>query len=176
MRAGEVEAWTDGSGTSEGPWGSAAIVRFCDRAGEIHEREFVTYGDEGTNNVGELMAAILALESLKRPCNVKVVLDSEYVMYGFHPCDGQPEGRVPRWKRKGWINSQKEPVKNKDLWLRLEVAVERQLSVCWEHVDGHTGIILNERCDELAGLARRVAKGELSLADLFAAEHEAVAV
>lgn len=169
MKPGEVEVWTDGSGTSSGPWGSAAILRFMQASGEVHTRECLAWGEEGTNNVAELTAVIEGLRTLTRRCRVTVHTDSEYVMYGFHSCDGKPDGRVARWKRNGWKTGEKQDVKNRDLWIALDFEVARH-DVTWEHVKGHVGIELNEKCDELAGMARKHAKGELTLEELFESE------
>lgn len=172
MKRGVVEVWTDGSGTRSGPVGWAAILRFVDGEGEVHEREVVGSGDEGTNNVAELLAVIDGLEALRRPCNVLVVTDSEYVMFGFAPCDGQPGGRVERWKRRGWMTNGKprKEVANRVLWESLDAAVSRHLTVSWRHVEGHTGIEMNERADRLAGDARRRAKEQLEARQLTDAE------
>lgn len=163
-----LEIWTDGSGTSKGPWGSAAVLVYVDRNGEVHERDVLTWGDEGTNNVAELMAVIIGLETLTRPCEVEVVTDSEYVMFGFAPCDGRDTGRVHRWKANGWMTTTKprREVKNRELWQRLEAQVHRH-QVSWRHVNGHNGEELNERADELAGMARQHAMGKLDLTALF---------
>lgn len=169
MKPGEVEVWTDGSGTTSGPWGSCAILRFMQTNGEVHDREVLTWGEEGTNNVAELSAVIAGLSTLTRRCRVTVYTDSEYVMNGFCECDGKPEGRVERWKRNGWKTGEKADVKNRELWERLDVEVARH-QVTWLHVKGHAGVALNEKADELAGMARKHAKGELTLNELF--EHE----
>lgn len=169
MRPGVVEVWTDGSGTSSGPWGWAALLRFLDLQGEVHETEYTGYGDEGTNNVAELSAVIHGLDALTRACHVEVITDSRYVMDGFHPCDGKPEGRVARWKRNGWKcgPDKKDDVKNQDLWQRLDAAVARHLEVEWRHVKGHSKIECNERVDKLAGEARQFALGNIALNDLM---------
>lgn len=173
MKPGEVEVWTDGSGTSAGPWGSAAILRFMQTTGEVHTLDILAWGDEGTNNVAELTAVIEGLAALKRRCRVNVYTDSEYVMNGFHPCDGKPNGRVERWKKNGWKTGDKNDVKNRELWERLDGEVANHIEVKWNHVKGHVGIELNERADALAGEARAHAKGELELADLFPEEEAA---
>lgn len=169
MEPGEVEVWTDGSGTTSGPWGSCAILRFMQTSGEVHDREVLAWGEEGTNNVAELTAVLEGLRALKRSCRVKIYTDSEYVMNGFAPCDGKPDGRVERWKRNGWKTGENNDVKNKEIWVRLAAQVSRH-QVTWQHVNGHAGIVLNEKCDELAGMARRYAKGELTLSELFESE------
>jgi ribonuclease HI len=95
-----------------------------------------------TNNRMELMAAISALEALKRPCTVELHTDSEYLRNGIMTW-------ISGWKRNGWKTADKKPVKNIDLWQRLEKALE-QHRVRWHWVRGHSGHDLNERADELA--------------------------
>jgi ribonuclease HI len=154
--------WCDGSGTIEGmPYGWAALLTWTDSEGERHEREIHGYGDDGTNNIAELTAAIEGLNSLE-PCRVVMHPDSEYVMFGFHPCDGKPEGRVVRWKRNGWRTGGKKPVKNRELWERLDAAVARHVEVTWEWVKGHAGGAENNRVDMLAGQARKMAMEQVA--------------
>jgi ribonuclease HI len=95
-----------------------------------------------TNNRMELMAAITALETLKRPCDVDIFTDSTYVRDGVM-------GWIHGWKRNGWMTSAKKPVKNVELWKRLDEATGRH-NVEWHWVKGHAGYDLNERADELA--------------------------
>ncbi|TAL86293.1 MAG: ribonuclease HI [Rhodanobacter sp.] len=134
----EVEAFTDGACLGNpGPGGWAALLR----AGS-NER-MVAGGDPATtNNRMELMAAIAALESLKRPCRVVLTTDSRYVMQGI-------EQWVPRWRANGWRTADKKPVKNQDLWQRLSEAVSVH-QVSWRWVRGHNGHLENERVDEAA--------------------------
>ncbi len=143
----EVEIYTDGACRGNpGPGGWGAILR-CGR----NEREL--YGGEQatTNNRMELMAAIAGLEALKRPCRVRLVTDSQYVMKGITEwLDG--------WKRKGWKTAARKPVKNEDLWRRLDRALERH-SVSWQWVRGHSGHPENERADALANRAIDERKG-----------------
>jgi ribonuclease HI len=129
----KVEIWTDGACLGNpGPGGHAAILRSGAR-----EREVVGGELETTNNRMELLAAITALEALKRPSKVKVVSDSEYVIKGITEW-------IDAWRAKGW-----KKVKNRDLWERLAAAVEPH-EVEWEWVRGHSGDVMNERVDELA--------------------------
>ena len=123
-----------------GPGGWGAILA----SGE-HEKEL--YGAEAatTNNRMELMAAIMALESLKRPCDITLATDSVYLKKGMTEW-------LQNWKRRGWKTSGKKPVKNKDLWQRLEKAVERH-HLHWRWIKGHSGHPGNERADLLANLA-----------------------
>ena len=107
-----------------------------------HERELFGGEPQTTNNRMELMAAITALESLTRASEVVVTTDSTYVLKGITEW-------VPGWKVRGWRTSSKKPVKNVDLWQRLDEAVARH-DVRWEWVKGHNGHPENERADELA--------------------------
>lgn len=146
--ATEVEIWCDGSGWVEGPGGYGAILR-CNGV----EREVYGALVIATNNRAELMAAIKGFEALTRPCNVTVRSDSRYVIDAFN------QNWIGSWKRKRW-----KKVKNVDLWKRLLAAVEPHPVVRWEWVPGHAGVELNERCDTLAGVARKtlidaIAKG-----------------
>lgn len=133
-----VEIWTDGACSGNpGPGGWGAILR----AGS-HEKELS--GGEGltTNNRMELLAAISALEALKKPCAVDLHTDSEYMRNGITKW-------MFGWKRNGWRTADKKPVKNQDLWERLDAAIGRH-EVAWHWVKGHAGNELNERADELA--------------------------
>ncbi|WP_433186856.1 ribonuclease HI [Actinoallomurus sp. CA-150999] len=133
-----------------GGWG--AVLRSGPHVREIRGGE-----EETTNNRMELRAAIEALECLKRPCKVRLCTDSQYVRQGITKW-------VVRWKRNGWIASNKQPVKNADLWRRLEAACERH-EIIWEWVKGHAGIPDNERADELAAQGREEIQAELLTQD-----------
>jgi ribonuclease HI len=134
-----VDIYTDGACSGNpGPGGWGALLRY-----RAHEREL--YGGEAldtTNNRMELMAAIQALESLTRPVVVRLHTDSAYLRNGITQW-------LPTWKRNGWMTAGKQPVKNADLWQRLETAVERH-QVDWLWVKGHAGNPGNERADALA--------------------------
>ena len=131
---------TDGACSGNpGPGGWGAILKFGDVEKELKGGEAHT-----TNNRMELMAAIQALEALKRPCKVELHTDSQYVQKGIHEW-------IHGWKRRGWLTADKKPVKNDDLWKRLDAARLRH-EVDWRWVKGHAGHELNERAD---GLARR---------------------
>jgi ribonuclease HI len=133
-----VEIFTDGACSGNpGPGGWAAILR----AGS-HEKEL--FGGERltTNNRMELMAAIKALEALKKPSIAVIHTDSRYVMDGLTQW-------LPRWKRNGWKTADKKPVKNGDLWRLLDEQVARH-DVIWRWVEGHSGHLENERADKLA--------------------------
>lgn len=120
-----------------GPGGWGAILEHQSR-----ERELYGYEPETTNNRMELMALIRALETLKRPCTVRAVTDSQYVMKGVTEW-------MPGWKKRGWRTASRKPVANRDLWERLDAAIQRH-EVEWEWVRGHTGQAGNERADQLA--------------------------
>ncbi len=133
-----VEVFTDGACSGNpGPGGWGAILRWRGK-----EREICGGEPDTTNNRMELMAAIRALETLKRPVQVRLHTDSKYVK------DGITEW-LPRWKTRGWKTADKKPVKNMDLWQRLEAALARH-SVEFHWVRGHAGHPENERADELA--------------------------
>jgi ribonuclease HI len=120
-----------------GPGGWGAILQFGDRTKEMSGGEPLT-----TNNRMELTAAIMALEALTRPCRVDLHTDSKYVMDGI-------TGWIHGWKARGWKTADKKPVKNDDLWKRLDAARARH-DVKWHWVKGHAGHELNERADQLA--------------------------
>ncbi|NIR61733.1 MAG: ribonuclease HI [Gammaproteobacteria bacterium] len=137
----EVEAFTDGACRGNpGPGGWGVVLRYGDRERELRGGERAT-----TNNRMELMAAIRALEALKRPCRVRVTTDSQYVRNGITDW-------MARWKRNGWKTANRKPVKNKDLWQRLDAAMQRH-RVEWHWVRGHSGHPENERADRLANRA-----------------------
>ena len=131
-----VEIWTDGACSGNpGPGGWGSVLRWCEQERELSGGEFDT-----TNNRMELMAAICALESLKRPMKVKLTTDSIYVKDGITKW-------IHAWGKRGW-----KKVKNPDLWQRLELATD-QHEIEWKWIKGHSGHIENERCDELARMA-----------------------
>jgi len=134
----EVEVFTDGACRGNpGPGGWGAILRCKGKEKELYG------GDaETTNNRMELMAAIMALESLSRPCQVALTTDSKYVLQGITEW-------IVGWKKRGWKNSAKQPVKNVDLWQRLDAANAKH-QVEWHWVKGHSGHDENERADALA--------------------------
>ena len=133
-----VTIHTDGACSGNpGPGGWGAILQWGGHTRELKGGEAHT-----TNNRMELMAAIVALETLKRPCDVDLHTDSQYLRQGITDW-------INGWKRNGWRTAAKKPVKNTDLWQRLEAAVGRH-TVHWHWVRGHAGHDLNERADELA--------------------------
>lgn len=130
--------WTDGACSGNpGPGGWGAILRFGETEKELFGGEPAT-----TNNRMELMAAIMALEALKRPCAVDVHTDSQYLRGGV-------TGWIKGWKRNGWKTADRKPVKNMELWQRLDDATQAH-EVAWHWVKGHAGHDMNERADELA--------------------------
>lgn len=134
----DVEAFTDGACLGNpGPGGWAALLR-----AKGIERLLAGGDPATTNNRMELMAAIGALEALKRPCRVLVTTDSRYVMQGI-------EQWLPKWIANGWRTADKKPVKNQDLWLRLSNAAATH-QVRWQWVRGHNGHVENERVDVAA--------------------------
>jgi ribonuclease HI len=142
-REGESLVWTDGACSGNpGPGGWAAIV--VAPGGEHVE---LSGGEpHTTNNRMELMAVIRALEALKRPCAVTLYLDSQYVLKGITEW-------LPGWKAKGWRTASKQPVKNAELWRRLDdLLTQGGHSVDWRWVRGHNGDPGNERADALANL------------------------
>ena len=138
MSEPKVEIFTDGACSGNpGPGGWAAILRAGSHEKEIFGGERLT-----TNNRMELMAAIRALEALKKPSIAVIHTDSRYVMDGLTQW-------LPRWKRNGWKTADKKPVKNGDLWRLLDEQVARH-DVIWRWVEGHSGHLENERADKLA--------------------------
>ena len=136
--SGKVEIWTDGGCKGNpGPGGWGAILKYGDKVKELKGGEAHT-----TNNRMELMAAISALESLKRPCEIILHTDSQYVRQGV-------TGWIKNWKRNGWRTADKKPVKNEELWRRLDEVSEPH-TIDWRWVKGHAGNPMNERADELA--------------------------
>ena len=134
----DVEIFTDGACRGNpGPGGWGALLRYGGREKELCGGEAQT-----TNNRMELMAAIRALESLKRPCSVQLTTDSSYVRNGIMEW-------LPNWKKRGWKTAAKKPVKNADLWQRLDRAAQAH-RISWHWVKGHSGHPENERADQLA--------------------------
>lgn len=133
-----VEAFTDGACRGNpGPGGWGVLLRFNGK-----EKRLCGGEAETTNNRMELMAVIQALESLSRECTVKVTSDSQYVLKGINEW-------MENWKKRGWKTAAKKPVKNVDLWQRLDKARESH-DIEWAWVKGHSGHTENEIADELA--------------------------
>lgn len=133
-----VEIFTDGACRGNpGPGGWGALLRFGSEEKELFGGEAET-----TNNRMELTAVIMALEALKRPCDVQLTSDSTYVLKGIQEW-------MPNWKKRGWKTSSKKPVKNVDLWQKLDALIV-QHSINWQWIKGHSGHRENEIADELA--------------------------
>mgnify|MGYP001427429503 CR=1 FL=1 len=137
----KVELYTDGACRGNpGPGGWGVLLRYAEQ-----ERELYGYQATATNNQMELMAAIRGLEALKQPWEVTLTTDSKYVLQGMTEW-------LAGWKRKGWKSASGQPVKNQDLWQRLDIAAQPH-KITWSWVRGHTGHPDNERVDGLANRA-----------------------
>ncbi|MDD2724360.1 MAG: ribonuclease HI [Methylovulum sp.] len=135
-----VIIYTDGACRGNpGPGGWGALLSYKGKIKELHGGEKST-----TNNRMELMAAIQALEALKKPCNVQLHSDSSYVLKGITEW-------LPDWKKRNWLTAAKKPVKNDDLWRRLDAA-RNPHTIEWKWIKGHSGDEGNERADVLANL------------------------
>jgi ribonuclease HI len=133
-----VEIFTDGACSGNpGPGGYGAILKYRRQVKEISGCELET-----TNNRMEMTAIIEALRQLKRPCKVKIITDSNYVVKGMTEW-------LPGWVRRKWLNSQKKPVLNRDLWEKL-IILNQAHQIQWIWIKGHNGHQENERCDQLA--------------------------
>lgn len=133
-----VEIYTDGACSGNpGPGGYGAILKFGQKIKEISGCE-----PDTTNNRMELTAVIEALRQLKKPCKIRIVTDSSYVVNGMTEW-------LPRWIKRNWINSQKRPVLNRDLWEKL-LKLSSPHTIEWKWVKGHHGHKENEWCDKLA--------------------------
>jgi ribonuclease HI len=138
MNRNPVQIFTDGACSGNpGPGGWGAVLRFDGKEKELKGGEALT-----TNNRMELMAAISALETLKRDCNVDMFTDSNYLRDGITKW-------IHSWRRNGWRTAEKKPVKNAELWQRLDAALGRH-DIRWHWVRGHAGHAENERADALA--------------------------
>ena len=137
----ETEIYTDGACRGNpGPGGWGVLLRFNGHEKTLSGAEPLT-----TNNRMELMAAIQGLETLKRPCRVRLTTDSQYVQKGIQEW-------LANWKKRGWKTAARKPVKNVDLWQRLDQAAARH-QITWEWVRGHSGHPENELADALANQA-----------------------
>ncbi|THB70228.1 MAG: ribonuclease HI [Gammaproteobacteria bacterium] len=138
MMTDKVEIFADGACRGNpGPGGWGALLRFKGNEKELFGAEIET-----TNNRMELTAVIKALESMKRPCVISITLDSKYVLDGI-------QNWIENWKKRGWKTSSKKPVKNEDLWRKLDELIQ-QHQITWNWVKGHSGHDENERVDQLA--------------------------
>lgn len=137
----KVEIFTDGACRGNpGPGGWGALLRFNDKEKQLYGGQANT-----TNNQMELMAAIKALEALKKSCQVVLTTDSKYVKNGITEW-------IHNWQRNGWKTASKKPVKNKELWQELQTQISKH-DIEWHWVKGHTGHVENELADELANKA-----------------------
>ena len=140
-----VKIYTDGSarGNSDGPGGYGTVLHITDSSRQLHEKTMAGGYVRTTNNRMELMAAIVGLEALNRPCQVELYSDSKYLTDAFN------QHWIDSWLAKGWNRGKSGPVKNIDLWKRLLKAKEpHQVKFIW--VKGHAGHPENEKCDALA--------------------------
>ena len=144
----QVQIYTDCSarGNPDGPGGYGTVLHYTDAKGELHVREYSQGYVRTTNNRMELMAAIVGLEALNRPCEVELYSDSQYLVNAFN------QRWIENWQKKNWKRGKNEPVKNVDLWKRL-LAAKAPHNVKFIWVRGHNGHPQNERCDALATAA-----------------------
>lgn len=144
----KVTIYTDGSarGNPNGPGGYGVVLHYTDTSGQLHEKEISQGYVKTTNNRMELMAAIVGLEALNRPCEVELYSDSKYLTDAFN------KHWIESWEKKNWNRERSGPVKNIDLWKRLLAAKEAH-NVTFIWVKGHAGHPENERCDQLATTA-----------------------
>ncbi len=141
MEKNKITIYTDGGCRGNpGPGGWGAVLIYGDS-----EKDLYGYEEETTNNRMELMAAIQSLEVLKRPCSIALTTDSQYVRQGILEW-------MEGWKARGWKTAAKKPIKNKDLWQRLDEATKKH-DIEWHWVKGHSGHEGNERADDLANRA-----------------------
>ena len=139
----DLFAWTDGACSGNpGPGGWGVLMRAMKDGEVAKERELKGGEPDTTNNRMELMAAIAALEALTRPSTITITTDSAYVKTGV-------TGWIHGWTKNGWRTAARKPVKNEDLWRRLDEAQSRH-QVRWEWIKGHAGHAENEHADELA--------------------------
>lgn len=140
----KVNIYTDGACSGNpGPGGYGAVIVYVDANGVKHEKEFSAGYKHVTNNQMELMAVIVAIEALKKPCEIILTSDSKYVVEAFE------KKWIDGWIKRGWKTADKKPVKNVELWQRLLAALKpHKIDFVW--VKGHAGHAYNERCDELA--------------------------
>ncbi|MEI4260014.1 MAG: ribonuclease HI [Candidatus Dasytiphilus stammeri] len=141
----KVEIFTDGSCLGNpGPGGYGVILRYRQYEKLLSAGYHLT-----TNNRMELMGIIVALESLKYSCIVQIITDSQYVQKGIQEW-------LDNWKQQNWLTKAKKPVKNIELWLRLEKNLKFHNHIQWQWIKGHSGHVENERCDHLARTAAKL--------------------
>ena len=142
---GIVSIYTDGAakGNPDGPGGYGVVLQYTDNKGVLHERELSQGYVQTTNNRRELMAAIVGLEALNRPCMIDLYSDSKYLTDAFN------QHWIDNWVKNDWKRGKSGPVKNIDLWKRLLNAMQtHKVNFIW--VKGHNGHPQNERCDKMA--------------------------
>ena len=139
-----IKIYTDGACSGNpGKGGYGTILIAEDDNGKIHKKELTQGYKVTTNNRMELLAAIVGLEALKKPCDVELTSDSKYLVNAFN------QKWIDGWVKKGWKSANKQPVKNQDLWKRLlEAKKDHNVKFIW--IKGHNGHEYNERCDEMA--------------------------
>ncbi len=155
----KVDIYTDGAarGNPDGPGGYGTVIHYVDSNGKLHTREYSAGYKKTTNNRMELMAAIAGLKALTKSCDVDLYSDSKYLTDAFN------QKWIESWIKNGWRKSNKEPVKNVDLWQKLlELMKPHKVTFIW--VKGHNGHEYNERCDYLATTA---ADGDELLDDII---------
>ena len=137
----KIQIFTDGCCKGNpGPGGYGCVLKYKGKARELYGSALQT-----TNNIMEMTAAIVALRELKEACEVELYSDSQYLVKGMTEW-------ISGWIQKGWKNTSKKPIKNKELWQTL-LALSRKHKISWHWVKGHSGHPENERCDQLANLA-----------------------
>ena len=137
----KVDIFTDGACRGNpGPGGYGSIIRIQGK-----EEEISGSAKNTTNNIMELTAAVVALKQLKEPCEVVLTSDSQYLVKGMTEW-------IKGWIKKGWVTANKQPVKNKNIWVELD-RLSKPHKITWKWVRGHQGHIENERCDRLANMA-----------------------
>ena len=140
----KVTLYTDGACSGNpGKGGYGAILVYIDANGQKHEKVFSEGFAHTTNNQMELLAVIIGLEALKKPCEVKIISDSKYVV------DSIEKGWLDNWVAKGWRKAGNKPVPNAELWKRLICSMKNH-DIKLEWIKGHAGHEYNERCDKLA--------------------------
>ena len=146
----KVTLYSDGAckGNPNGPGGYGTVLQYVDANNVLHEKEFSGGYKSTTNNRMELMGVITGMEALKTACDVEVISDSKYV------CDAFNQGWIYSWMKNNWVKSDKQPVKNKELWERILKAMKPH-NVKFSWIKGHAGHAENERCDTLASKASK---------------------
>lgn len=157
----KVTIYTDGACyPNPGTGGWAAILQYVNNDGSLHEKEIFGSENNTTNNKMEIKAALESLKTLKYPCAVIIYTDSKYIKNslgrwkGGRP-DKKRSGWIVRWEKNKWKRTNNEPLLNKGIWKEMISEARRHLSIDIRFIKGHSGDILNERCDSLAVEARK---------------------